>query len=200
MGIRHTYRTLAGSLVALAGVAALAVPAASAAADPADLVISSGSLSSPTVAVGNFGAITLNGAAQTSNATMDAFSVTDGRGTGGGWNVTVQATRFAEYDAAANAGVGAYVVSGKMLPTSSLTMAAPTVAANGTTSAAPAITTGPYTLDGAGAVKIAGAAIDTGMGTYNFTTGTSKLTLSVPSSAYAKTYRSDLTVSVVAGP
>lgn len=193
MDIRGRARALAGGLAIVAGAAVIATPGALA-ADAADLVITSGSLSSPTVAVGNFGGITLTGSAQTSNATMDAFSVTDARGTGGGWNVTAQATQFKEWDGAA------YVTSGRTLPASSLSMAAPTVAANGTTSAAPSITAGPYTLDGAGAIKIASAAADTGMGRYDFTTGLSSLTLSVPSTAYAKTYRSELTVSVVAGP
>lgn len=195
MRMRHPVRTLIPTvMVIVAGAVAVAAPAASAAADATDLVITSGSLSSPTVAVGNFGGITLNGSAQTSTATMDAFSVTDARGTGGGWNVTVQATQFAEWNGTA------YVTSGKTLPTSSLKMTAPTVAANGTTSTAPTITGGPYTLDSGTAVKIASAAVDTGMGTYDFTTGTGSLSLGIPATAYAKTYRSELTVSVVAGP
>jgi hypothetical protein len=137
--------------------------------------------------------VTLNGSAQTVAAAMDAFSATDGRGSGAGWNVTVQATRFSEVSA------GAIVVGGKQLPASSLTMPAPTVAANGTTSAAPTITAGPYTLDAGSAVKIASAAVDTGMGTYDFTQG-GNLSLSVPSTAYAKTYQSTVTVSAVTGP
>lgn len=189
---RGTTRGFGAALGALLAAAAIAAPTAGAA--PADLVVTGGSVSIPAVAVGNFSGITLDGTAKTSTATMDAFSVTDSRGTGGGWHVTAQATRFAEWNGTA------YVAVGKTLPVGSLSMAAPTVAANGTTSPAPTITAGPYTLDGGGAIKIASAAVDTGMGKYDFTTGVSKLTLTVPSSAYAKTYRSDLTVSVVAGP
>jgi hypothetical protein len=166
-------------LVLVAGLGSLAAPAGA-------------QLSITNPAVADFPGITLNGTAQTVSAQLATFTVDDSRGTGAGWNVTVQATQFAEHNGTS------YVTGGKTLPTSSLTMPAPTVTANGTTSPAPTIQAGaPWAID-AGAVKIASAALDTGMGTYDF--GAVTLSLTVPASAYANTYRSDVTVSVVSGP
>ena len=178
-----------GAVTALVG---LVVPAAHA-ADPTDVIVSAGSLSITSPTVANFTAVTLDGTAETTTAAMDAFSVTDARGTGAGWNTTVQATQFAEHNGTI------YVASGKTLAQNSLSMPAPTVAANGTDSANPTITAGPYSIDDTAAVKVASAATNDGMGTYNFTQS-GPLTLSIPSTAYATTYRSDVTVSVVTGP
>ena len=178
-----------GAVTALVG---LVVPAAHA-ADPTDVEVTGGSLSITTPTVADFPDVILNGAAQTKTAAMDAFSVSDLSGTGAGWNTTVQASRFAEYTG------GSYVTSGKTLPLSSLSMPAPTVAGSGAETAPPTITAGPYSIDGGTAIKVASAAINDGMGTYNFTQS-GPLTLSIPSTAYATTYRSDVTVSVVTGP
>jgi hypothetical protein len=85
---------------------------------------------------------------------VSTFEVNDARGTGAGWNVTVSATQFAEWDPALNSGAGGYVVGGKALPVHSLALSEPTVTADGTSSPAPAVTSGPYTIDN-GAVKVA---------------------------------------------
>jgi hypothetical protein len=168
------------SLVSVAALAALAAPAG------AELTITN-------PAVDGFPEVTLDGSAQTVGASLAAFTVDDSRGTGAGWHVTAQATQFAEHDGTS------YVAGGKTLPTGSLRMPAPTVTANGTISPAPTIEPGaPWAIDVASAVKIASAAVDTGMGTYDFDAVT--LSLTVPASAYARTYRSDVTVSVVTGP
>lgn len=143
---------------------------------------------SPAVTVSNFEPVTLAGIATSTTAIMSDFSVTDSAGTG--WNVTVSATQFAEFDT----GTGQYVSGGKVLPVGSLTMPAPTVS--------PAhvlvlVTPGPYAIDGA-TVKITSANAGTS-GTWDFTHGGS-LTLTVPASAYAVVYRSDVTVAVASGP
>ncbi len=75
---------------------------------------------------------------------------------------------------------------------------APITKSYGTTSTLPSITAGPHTLDAGSAVKIASAAVDTGMGKYDFSATT--LSLTVPASAYAKTYRSDVTITVASTP
>jgi len=139
--------------------------------------------------------VTLDGTAKSATATFDPFTVTDARGTGEGWNVSVEATQFAEWDS------GDYVVSGKTIPASSTSMPLVSAAkADGSSSAIPSVSAGPYTIDSGSSVQLASAAADgTGMGSYTFSQGGS-LTLSVPASAYARTYRSDMTVSVDAGP
>lgn len=179
--------------IAVLVLGSVAVPAAMA-ADPTDVVVLPGSLgitTAPTAA--NFPGVTLNGSAQTVNAALDAFEVNDSRGSGAGWHVTVEATQFAEHNGLI------YVVGGKTLPTSSLRMPAPAVTQDGTTSPAPSILSGaPWAIDAGSAVKIATAAVDTGMGKYDFSA--TSLALTVPASAYAKTYRSDITVSIVSGP
>ncbi|HZA26144.1 MAG TPA: WxL domain-containing protein [Actinomycetota bacterium] len=186
-------RIMVVGIVAGATVWAFA-PQMALASDPTDLPIVGGSLgitAEPTAP--NFAQITLNGVAQTAQVSLSVFEVNDARGSGAGWHVTAQASRFAEHNGTI------YVPLGKQLPLNSLTMSAPTVAQDGTTSANPSITGGaPYTIDSGSAVTIASAAVDAGMGKYDFSA--TNLTVSVPSSAYARTYRSDLTVSVVSGP
>ncbi|MDO8735714.1 MAG: WxL domain-containing protein [Thermoleophilia bacterium] len=150
-------------------------------------------LSMSAMTVGDFSGVTLSGSATTDTATMTPFTVTDARGTGAGWNVTVQASQFAEYS-------GGYVPSGRILSLSSLSMPQPTVAANGTSSPVPAITTGPHIIDSGSAVKIASAAANNGKGVYDFTQDPAGLTLSIPASAYSTSYRSEVTISIVSGP
>jgi hypothetical protein len=153
------------------------------------VVLSAGTLTITTPSVANFGGLTLNGAAQTTTAALGTFTVTDARGSGIGWNVTVQATQF--------------TAGSHTLAMNSISMPAPTVAkADATSGNVPTIATGPYLIDNATAVKISSAAVDAttgnGMGSYTYTPG--NLTLSVPANAYAGTYTSTVTVSVVTGP
>jgi hypothetical protein len=201
MSIRRT--TTRVTVAAVAGtvlIAGLGAPAAIA-ADATGVTVTGGTLSiTVDPVVGDFTGVTLDGTAKTTTATFAGFEVNDARGSGAGWNVTVQGTQFAEYDSTLNAGAGGLVTGGKTLAPNSLSLAVPTVAPDGTTSTRPAITDGPYTIDAASAVKIASAAADTGMGKYDFTQAATPLTLSIPSTAYAKTYRSTVTVSTVTGP
>lgn len=193
--MRHTRARI--TITAAAAAVALVAVGGSASAATSDVIVSGGNLTMTAPTVGSFTGVTLGGTtAKTTTAALGAFSVDDATGTGSGWKVSAQGTQFKEIDIN-----GAYVASGKTLPTGSLKLSAPTVTADGTTSAAPSITAGPYTLDAVAAgsaVKIASAAVDTGMGKYNFSATT--MTLSVPVSAYAKTYRSDVTVTLATAP
>lgn len=194
-------RKMAVTLTAGALLIGGAVPAF--AADSSDAVLSGqGSLSITNPSAGNF-SVLLDGTAKTAYSTLENFDVEDARGTGAGWNVTVQASQFAEHNGTS------YVASGKTLAQNSLQLAAPTVAKiDSSSSAEPSITGGPYTIDGAAAVKIASATGPGGMGSYTFTegdldggtAGSQALQLSVPANAFAATYRSDVTVSIVSGP
>lgn len=133
--------------------------------------------------VAAFEAMPITGVAQTTTARLDAFTVSDLTGRGAGWHVTAEARQFTG--------------SAHDLEAGSLTMSAPTVTATLTDSPAPTVASGPFSLD-AGAVEIANAAIDQGMGVYDFSATT--LTLSLPVDVYADTYTSTVTISVVAAP
>ncbi|MGH9153018.1 MAG: hypothetical protein ACRD03_11610 [Acidimicrobiales bacterium] len=100
------------------------------------------------------------------------------------------ATQFREYDS----GTGQYVSGGRTLPVGSLSMAAPSV---DPTSASVAVAAGPHSIDGA-TVKIVSAGSGTS-GTWQFTHG-GPLTLTVPASAHAVVYRSEISVAVASGP
>ncbi len=192
--MRSTKTRLAASMVVLGAL--VAVSSSAVAATSTDATLTGGTLTATTPSTANFTGVTLNGSAQSTPAAVGAFSVSDATGSGAGWKVTAQGTQFKEYAA------GVYVTSGKTLPVSSLKLTAPTVGpAAGTTSASPSVAAGPTTIDSGGtggAVSIASAALNTGMGTYNFTATT--MTLSVPASAYAATYRSDVTITVASTP
>ncbi len=180
--------------------------AALAAGGSTSLTVSAGSgLTISGAAPGTFAA-TLNGSDQTVATTLANYQASDTTGTGHGWNVTFQATQFA-----CTAGTGQCPAGGDSLPTGSLLMAPETVACNSGTdcagrASAPTVSIVANTaLDGGSAVKVASAAANKGMGTYTFTPGQlggagNALTLAVPSYAYASTYNSTLTVSVVSGP
>lgn len=188
-----------GSLLGVAfamtavGIAALA-PAAQAAADPTNVTVTAAEITLGAISVGDFAAVTLDGTVNTTAATMAAFSVSDSRGSGAGWNVTIGATEFAEWNGTA------YVVSGKTIGASRTSLGNATVAKiDDTSSTAPTMTAGAYTLDAGSAVKIASAAADgSGMGSYSITPGAVSLT--VDADTYAANYRSDVTVSLTSGP
>ena len=168
------------------------IPSPALASDPSDVVVSGGALGvSPEPAVADFVVVTLDGTARASTSSMDPFVVTDARGKGAGWSVTIQASRFREWDGTA------YVTGARSLPMGSLAMPAPAVAAQGTDSPPPLVTSGPYAIDGA-TVTFATAVAGTGMGSYAFFPG--DLVLTVPASAYATTYRSEIAISITSGP
>lgn len=169
------------SLLAL-GVFAVMAPAAFA-SDGTTAVVTGGSLSITNPLAANFAGRSITGANQTTTAALDAYSVSDLRGSGAGWHTTAQASQFT--GASHNLAVG------------SLLMSAPTVAANGTTSPDPTVTLVDTVIDN-GAASVASAAMNEGMGTYDFSATT--LTLALPADVYADTYASTVTVSVITAP
>jgi hypothetical protein len=138
--------------------------------------------------VGDFGTLVLDGTAKEATAAVSNLRVTDPRGTGEGWHVTVQATQFTDQ------------ATLRTLPLHSLSMATPSVARHDSTSSGlPTLQDGPYYIDDTGAVRIASAAVGDGMGSYDFTEG-ADLTLSVGADAHAGVYTTTVIVSVIAGP
>lgn len=167
-------------------------PSAALASDPSHMVVTGGGLGiSPQPAVSDFVMVALDGTARSTTSHMDPFVVTDARGSGAGWGVTIQASTFREWDGTA------YISGGGSLPTGSLAMTSVLVAAEGTDSPPPLVAEGPYIIDGA-TVVLATAPGGTGMGSYGFTPGS--LVLTVPAGAYAATYRSEIAISITSSP
>lgn len=161
-------------------------------AAPAQVAVSGGVLQVEAPAVNDFALITLDGDAQVAEAALAPFAVTDARGTGQGWSLSLQATPFREWD-----GDG-YVMGGAMLPAGSLTLPGFSVVPSENQSPGPHVVTGAITLD-AGSVTVATAAVATGMGRYAFSPA-ALLQVALPGDAFARTYRSDLLLSVSSGP
>ena len=114
--------------------------------DGTSATVTAGALTITNPTAADFVGKDVTGVDQTTTAALNTFSVSDLTGSGAGWNVTAQASQFT--GTSHNLAVG------------SLKLSAPTVAADGTTSAVPSITGGPYTIDSGSAVKIASAGTD----------------------------------------
>ncbi len=132
---------------------------------------------------------TLDGTAQTLSGTgFSNFDITDARGTGVGWSVTMQATVFDNG-----------TLAGKDLATNSLTAPLFSVtkidesssAVPGTLHAAATIDTG-----SSGVVMVACSAFAQGMGKYRFSADASAWKLAVPAHAYRGTYTSTITTTL----
>ncbi len=172
-------------VVAAAGAAAI-LPAA---ATTGTATISAGSLafasSPPNV---SFSA-TLNGLDQTSSSN-EAIDVSDATGSGTGWDITATSTTF--------------TTGTKSLSTSATTLtAAPAQACDSgaTCTLATNSITFPYTLPAATtaptATKLYDAGANSGMGNQTITPAWK---LSIPANAFAGTYTSTWTISLVSGP
>ena len=181
--MKNFTRRLAISTVAAGTLFATAFTPGAFAADGTTATVTGGALSITNPLVADFAGASITGVAQTTTAALDAFSASDLRGSGAGWHVTAQASTFT--------GVG------KNLATGSLSMSQPTVASPDTTSADPTVAAGPYTIDN-GAVSIASAALNAGMGEYDFSATT--LTLALPADVFADVYASTVTISAITAP
>jgi hypothetical protein len=132
---------------------------------------------------------TLDGTDQTVSYTVP-LNITDARGSGAGWNLTLTSTTFTD-------------ASSHTLATSASTVASVAMACvggNSCTSATNAITypvTVPAAVSAPAAVKVFNAAANTGMGKL---TVTPTINVAIPGNSYAGTYTSTLTVAAVSGP
>jgi hypothetical protein len=225
MASQKTPPTGARALAAIAlacVIAAVVMPGwalAATAEDKTQFEVKAGSLTfSTTPAMPTLSAVTLTGAAQTTNTTMTNFGINDATGSGSGWNTTVagqsgseKSAVFAQYcpNATCGSDTKGYVPSGATLPANSLTLnstGASFSAQSGTTGTAPTLQcSSACNVDSASAVKIASAAVNAGMGTW-LTTGFSgtSLALSTPSTlkllSNAEVYRVNLLWTLSTGP
>lgn len=186
-------------MLAVAMVATLSLLATSALAtapEGAQVAITGGSFAGGDINFANFTAVVLDGTKKAATATWTIDNVVDARGTGAGWNTTIQLTQFKEWLDEA------YVVDGRSLATGSVTVTtAPTVtAADDTSSAAAdiAAVTVETALDTLAPVKVLMSDTDEGMGSYAVTD--MSVSLNIPANVHAATYKTDATVALVTGP
>ena len=125
---------------------------------------------------------TLDGTDQTVQYSA-VLGVTDARGTGAGWNLTISAATFSDGASHTLAPGAVSAVSASCVGGSSCTGATNTI-------------TYPLTVTGT-AAKFFNAAAATGMGKVNVTP---TLDVAIPGNAYAGTYLSTVTLAAVSGP
>jgi hypothetical protein len=130
---------------------------------------------------------TLDGTAHIlQGAGFSGFSVTDARGSGVGWQVTMKASRFENLDA-----------EGRDLAPDSLTAPLFTVSKDDSGSSASPGSVSAATIDNeSGAVIASCTAAGQGMGSYEFTAPSSAWRLAVTADEFAGTYSSTLTTTV----
>lgn len=132
---------------------------------------------------------TLDGTDQNATYTLP-LSLSDIRGTGAGWNVTVTSTLFSD-------GSGHAFPAG----TSSVTGVTSACVSGGSCTSATNSVTYPLTVPAAStapaAVKLFNAAAGTGMGRFTLTP---TFAVAIPGNAYAGSYASTVTLAAVSGP
>ena len=211
-------------LAAAVAVAALLISAplatAATANDTTQFAVTAGALTFGTAPdVPNLPALTLNGQAQTLNAQMANFSMSDATGSGSGWNVSVigdtaggKSPVFKQYCPNATCGTDTgpgYVPSGATLIPNSLTLnstGAAFTAQNGTTGTAPThqCNSG-CNVDSASQSKVVSAALNAGMGTWQANSySATSIAANTPSTIQAlqanEVYRVDLVWTLSSGP
>lgn len=164
-----------------------------------DAVVTGGSLAITALAIGDFTGVPLDGATQMTTAAVTAMELTDSRGLGFGWNVSLKATAFTldtiSLGLAAAGAVGT-------LPLSSLDLGLVSIAVseNGAGSTATTnITIAQGKIDTVAGINILSAPLNEGMGTYTVSMAPMTLTL-YPASTYAGTYTSTVTLTLSTGP
>jgi hypothetical protein len=215
-------RTFVAAVTAVGMLAGASSALAATSNDATQFSVTAGTLVFTTVPdAPNFPALTLNGQAQTLNAQMGNFGVSDSTGAGAGWNVTVagdnsggKSSVFKQYCTQAG-GCGAhpfgYVTGGYTLPQNTITLnstGAGFSAQNGTTGVAPTHQCNtPCNVDAAPAspAKVLSAAVGAGMGSYLTTSySATSLAAATPSTVQAvlanEVYRVDLLWTLGTGP
>jgi hypothetical protein len=216
---RPKNRAVLAAAVAAAALLASA-PLVIAATDTTQFAVTAGTLTFTAAPdVPNLPNLTLNGSAQTLNAQMANFAMSDATGSGLGWNVSVigdvaggKSPVFKQYCPNATCGTDTgpgYVASGATLSPNSLTLNSTGAAftATGGTTGTPPTHQCPAgcNLDSAGTSKIVSAAVGAGMGSYQADTySATSIAANTPSTTKAlqinEFYRVDLVWSLNSGP
>lgn len=171
---------------AVAGIfVALPAGSALAATDTSGVTVTgaSNTLTAPTF--GDFAGATLDGTRQSLSTSVASWNVSDNRGTGAGWSVTVSASQPQTADA-----------TPVVMPSSAtLTLTAPDVSATDTQNGSTAPTVVGGNLLG-GTISLATAGADAGMGSWDFAQAATDLAIVVPSETKAGAYTSTVTTTL----
>lgn len=170
-------------IIGIAALALVASSAALAATLTATATVSGAAGISLTLPSAPSVSSTLDGTDQTVTY-APALGVTDARGSGAGWNLTVSATNFSD-------GAGHTLAPGTITG-----VAAACKAGSSCTAASSSGITYPLTVGGT-AAKFFNAAVNSGLGKFDVTP---TFSVSIPGNAYAGTYSSTLTLATVSGP
>jgi hypothetical protein len=218
---RPKNRAVLAAAVAAAALLASA-PLVIAATDTTQFAVTAGTLTFTTAPdVPNLPTLTLNGSAQTLNATMANFAMSDATGSGLGWNVSVigdvaggKSPIFKQYcnnggSACGSDPANAYVAGGATLAANTLTLnstGAGFTATGGTTGTAPTHNCGAgCNVDSASQSKIVIAGVGAGMGSYTTNSySATSIAANTPSTTKAlpanEVYRVDLVWTLNSGP
>jgi hypothetical protein len=170
---------------------ALAITFTMAAPASANLRIDDGNGGSSPV-ISDFGAVTLNGSAQLSTATIAPFTIIDDTGSGAGWNLSLQVPEFQN-----GSGVGCATGATQSIAANTLTMDAPVVAAADNSTTMAGVTAEGF-VDFASPRRIVVADINHGAGTY--TVAPQVMRFTVPTDSFAGAYCSEVTLALSSGP
>jgi hypothetical protein len=172
-------------------LAVLWLTAVMASAESADITVTAGTLDLTTTSI-NIPGITLDGTDQNSATTVgdDTWNIADGRGSGVGYNVTIDTTDFTDTAKTIDTGTGNLKAS---LQDADITevSGSPTVPTSSITS----LTNIPE--NPAAAIKMLSAAVSAGQGSYNFEP---LFQLTIPGESEFGSYTATLTVTAVSGP
>ena len=162
-----------------------------ASAESATVTVTAGTLSLTTNAVALPG-ITLSGADQTTATTAgdDTYNVADGRGSGAGYNVTIDTTDFTDSGKTIDTGTGDFDVS-----LQNADIAVVGGSATKPTSSVTSLTSIPESP--ASALKVLSAAVSAGQGSYDWDP---VFSLTVPGESDAGSYTATITLTAATGP
>lgn len=186
-------------VVALAMLAMMSTTAFAAVLPAPKAVVTGGSLGIADLAIADFTPVTLTGITQTTTAVVNDTALTDSRGLGDGWQVSLKASAFTlDADSLALAAEGAVGT----LPLSSLKSGTVSIAVATTGAGSTDITNivpSQGEIDTVAGINILSAPLNAGMGTYTVSMEPMTLTL-LPKSTYAGTYTSTVTETLATGP
>ena len=174
----------------IAILAVLSVTAVAVYAETASVTVTGGTLS-VTPADVTLSGVTLDGTDQTSTSASGSnnWSATDARGTGAGWNLTIDSTDFSD------GGTDTIDISSADQEFKIQLLDANITVTAGNTKPTSQVTA--LTAMSAAALKFASAAVDEGMGTYAINPN---FELEVPAEIYDASYTATITISAVSGP